>query len=119
VVTRTEELLKSKKWKIKLAMLVCAHCGMCAESCFLYLSNGKNPKFSPSYKFLNSTGTMYRKRGKVTEKEMAEVKENAFKRCALCMRCYCPLGLNIPEMIALARSLCRSQGVAPDYSKEL
>jgi Fe-S oxidoreductase len=115
---RVQALLKRKKWRIRLALLVCAHCGMCAESCFLYRQKGRDPKYMPSYKVINSIGVLQKERGSVSGETLQEIKKNLWERCALCMRCYCPLGLNNPEMLALGRSACRLLGASPDYEKE-
>ena len=111
-------LLKKQKKKMRLSLAVCAHCSLCAESCFMYLSHDKNPQYMPSHKFINSIGILYRKRGKVSRNSLEEMRDIVWKKCVLCMRCYCPFGINIPNMITLARSICRSQGVYPQYDNE-
>ena len=50
---------------------------------------------------------------------LEEIKELIWKNCVLCGRCYCPLGIDIPGMIALARSICRSYGVYGVYPHSL
>jgi heterodisulfide reductase subunit C len=72
----------------------------------------------PSHKVINSIGIFYKKKGKVTRAELEDIKEIIWKRCVLCTRCYCPLGIDIPSMIALARRICRSQGVVYNYNQE-
>lgn len=118
----TEEIqaiLKEKETKMKLSLKACAHCTFCAESCFLFTGRGQqDPKYMPSYKFLNSIGVLYKKKGKVDNLDLREMRDLVFERCVLCTRCYCPVGVNIPEMIALARRVCRSQGIYPDYDRE-
>jgi predicted aldo/keto reductase-like oxidoreductase len=69
----------------------------------------------PSHKFINTLGILYRKKGRVTRDELESMCHIAWRRCVLCTRCYCPLGINIPEMIALVRRICRSQNVLPDF----
>ena len=111
-------LLKERKPKLKLMLKICAHCGLCADSCFLYRTRGKLPEYMPSHKFINSIGTLYKKKGKVSEAEMNEIKDIVWERCVLCTRCYCPLGIDIPDMIAWGRTICRSQNVVYDFTKE-
>ncbi len=111
-------LLKKQKKKMRLSLTVCAHCSLCAESCFMYMSHDKNPQYMPSHKFINSIGILYRKRGKVSRSSLEEMRDIVWKKCVLCMRCYCPFGINIPNMIAFARSICRSQGIYPPYDEE-
>jgi len=105
------------KTKMKLSLKVCAHCGLCAESCFIYVTRGRKPEYMPSHKMIHSIGKLFKKKGRVNWETLEEIKEIAWKRCVLCTRCYCPLGIDIPEMISLARSICRSQNVLPDFDE--
>jgi len=45
------------------------------------------------------------------------VQELVWEKCVLCTRCYCPFGIDIPGMIAFARSICRSQDVLPTFDQ--
>ena len=117
----TEEIksiMDADKAKMKLWLKVCAHCSLCAESCFLYTTKGKNPKYMPSHKVINSIGRLYKKRGKVDRATLEEIGDIVWNRCVLCTRCYCPFGIDIPEMIALGRKICRSQGIFRKYEEE-
>ncbi len=114
-ITFIRDMLEKNKGKMKLSLRVCAHCSLCAESCFLFNAYNNDPKYMPSYKFIHSIGTLYKKKGKVDRSMLEEISINIWKRCVLCTRCYCPFGIDIPSMIALARSICRSQGVFPRY----
>jgi Fe-S oxidoreductase len=107
-------ILDENRYKMKTALAVCAHCSLCAESCFLFANTG-DPRYMPSHKFINSTGRLYQKKGRVSTAELEEIREIVWKRCVLCTRCYCPFGIDIPEMIALGRRICRSQGVVHTY----
>jgi heterodisulfide reductase subunit C len=69
----------------------------------------------PAYKAINSVGKLYKKKGKVSRAQLKEMEEIIWKNCVLCERCYCPLGIDIPGMIAFARRICRSQGVYGVY----
>jgi Fe-S oxidoreductase len=108
-------LLEKHRFAMRMALRVCAHCGLCAESCFLYVARDRQPEYMPSHKFINTLGILYRKKGKVRREELESMCHIAWRRCVLCTRCYCPLGINIPEMIALVRRICRSQHVVPDF----
>ncbi|MBI5593124.1 MAG: (Fe-S)-binding protein [Deltaproteobacteria bacterium] len=108
-------LLEKYRFEMRMALRVCAHCGLCAESCFLYMARDRKPEYMPSHKFINTLGILYRKKGRVRRKELESMCHIAWRRCVLCTRCYCPLGINIPEMIALVRRVCRSQNVLPDF----
>lgn len=112
---KIREMLNRNKGKMKLLLSFCAHCGFCAESCFLYKGHGNDPKYIPAYKAINSLGKLYKKKGKVDRPLLEEIKEVIWRHCVLCGRCYCPLGVDIPSMIAMARTICRSQGVYGVY----
>ena len=112
-----KEQLNKRKKKMKMSLSVCAHCTLCAESCFLFNARDNDPTYMPSYKFINSIGRIYKKRGKVSKAELEDIREIVWEKCVLCMRCYCLFGIDIPDMIAFARSICRSQGVFPNFEK--
>ncbi len=110
-VEEIQTLLKANQQKMKMALRVCAHCSLCAESCFLFQVHDGDPRYMPSHKVINSVGRLYKKKGRVSQEELDVIKEIVWRRCVLCTRCYCPLGIDIPEMISLARTICRSQDV--------
>jgi Fe-S oxidoreductase len=112
-----KEMLDRKKGKMKRYLSHCAHCSLCAESCFLYMEHHKDPQYMPSYKAINSLGKLYRKGGKVDRKLLTEMKGIVWRNCVLCGRCYCPIGIHIPSMIAFARSILRSQDVYPQLDE--
>jgi Fe-S oxidoreductase len=113
-ISEIQSLLDTQREKMKLSLKVCAHCSLCAESCFLF-TNTNDPKYMPSHKFINSIGKLYRKKGKVKRTDLEEIGDIVFNRCVLCTRCYCPFGIDIPNMIALGRQICRTQGVFRTY----
>ena len=118
---RVEEiraLLDTHKPKMKLWLTACAHCSLCAESCFLFMENDRDPRYMPSHKVIHSLGKLYRKKGKVDRKTLEEMGEMLFHRCVLCTRCYCPFGIDIPEMISLGRDICRTQDIYRRYDEE-
>lgn len=117
-VDEVNAILDTKKAKMKLSLKACARCTLCAESCFLFMGRDKDPKYMPSYKVINSLGVLYKNKGRVDKLDLGEIRDLVFERCVLCTRCYCPMGIDIPEMISLARRVCRSQGVYPGYDRE-
>ena len=100
---------------MKRFLSYCAHCSICAESCFLYMAHDQDPQYMPSYKAIHSLGKLYEKKGHVDRDFLESIKGIVWKNCVLCRRCYCPIGVDVPRMIALARSICRSQGVYPRF----
>lgn len=113
---RIRRIIEKKKGMIKLSLKVCVHCSICSESCFLYESNGHDPTYTPSYKVINSIGRLYKKKGRISDKEFDEIRELIWGKCVLCTRCYCPVGIDIPSLIASARSICREKGVFRTYN---
>jgi Fe-S oxidoreductase len=101
--------------RFKTWLSICAHCGLCADTCHHYLADGKNPKMIPSYKvkFLNE---IIKKKGRVDRDFLQKVYETVYYECNMCRRCtmYCPFGIDIALMIYLLRALHLSQGVAPE-----
>ncbi len=75
--------------------------------------NGKDgdPQYMPSYKVIKTLGRLYRKRGNVSRAELERMQQLLWRNCVLCGRCYCPFGIDIPNMIAFARGILRSQGI--------
>jgi ferredoxin len=109
-------MLDQKKTQMKMMLRYCARCSNCAKSCFLYVNN-QDASYIPSHKVFASLGKLYRKRGRVQRQDLENMVDTIWNKCVLCERCYCFIGLNIPEMISLARSICRSQGVYKTYDR--
>jgi Fe-S oxidoreductase len=102
--------------RIRTWLNICSRCGLCADSCFFYLSNNKDPRLSPAYKFKTTLGEMYRKKGNVDREFLKECYDIVWGECTTCKRCsmYCPFGIDIATMISTARTVCWSQGVFPE-----
>ena len=115
-VKKIQSILREHRMEIAMALKVCAHCSLCADSCFLYRCRQRKPEYMPSHKFLNSLGVIHRRKGRVSRRELESMAGIVWERCALCTRCYCPLGIKIPHLIALARRICRSQGIFHEYN---
>ncbi len=113
-----QRTLDSQKGKMKLMLSHCVHCSLCAESCFLFTMHDKDPQYMPSYKVINSLGTLYKKKGNVDLQTLEKMKKIVWRNCVLCTRCYCPIGVDVPSMIAFARSILRAQGVHPDFDED-
>jgi len=112
---RIGKILRKKKDLIKLSLSACVHCSICSDSCFKFTSNKKDPSYTPSYKAINSIGRIYKKNGKLSDEEYLEITDLIWNKCVLCMRCYCPLGISVPSLIACARSICREKGFYRKY----
>ncbi|MFU8770291.1 MAG: 4Fe-4S dicluster domain-containing protein, partial [Desulfotignum sp.] len=60
---------------------ICAHCGMCADSCFLYQVDGRKPTQVPAYKIQSTLGEIIRRKGKVDAAFMIHAMEVAWSQC--------------------------------------
>ena len=82
--TTIQNTLKSR---MKTWLEICAHCGMCADSCFLYLINNRDPKQVPAYKIQSTLGELVKRQGKVDNAWMHMAMETAWAKCTCCNRC--------------------------------
>ena len=101
--------------RFKAWLSICAHCGLCANTCHYYISSGKDPQMIPAHKvrFLKE---MLKKKGRVDRAYLQKVYDTVYHECNICRRCalYCPFGIDIALMISLLRSLLFSQGMVPE-----
>jgi Fe-S oxidoreductase len=115
-VTKVRQILDANHGaRIRTWLSICSRCGLCAESCFVYVANDRNPRLSPAYKFRHTLGEMVRRKGKVDRAFLEKCYQIAWLQCTMCKRCsmYCPFGIDVATMIAIVRSVCHSQGVTP------
>jgi len=103
------------KSRMKTWLEICAHCGMCADSCYLYTVNGKDPKQVPSYKIQSTLGEIVKRQGKVSNEFMRMCMDTAWSKCSCCNRCgtYCPFGIDMGIMFSYLRGLLYGQGFVP------
>jgi len=103
------------KSRFKTWLEICSHCGLCAESCFYYLANDKDPKQVPSYKIQSTLGKLIKRKGNVDNAFMQTAMDTAFAKCTCCNRCavYCPFGIDTGIMFSYLRGLLYSQGFSP------
>jgi Fe-S oxidoreductase len=113
---RINRLVEARADMIRLSLQACVHCSLCAESCFKFRQSGGDPTYTPSYKAINSIGRIWRKKGRLSDAEYERIRELVWDKCVLCMRCYCPIGVSIPSLIAAARGACREKGVQRWYT---
>ena len=101
--------------RVRTWLNICSRCGLCAESCFIYLANDRDPRLSPAYKFKQTLGEMYRRKGKLSRAFLQESYEISWLQCTMCKRCsiFCPFGIDIATMISISRNVCHSQGFKP------
>ena len=73
--------------RIKTWLSICSRCGLCAESCFVYLANDRDPRLSPAYKARHSLGEMYRRKGNFDRAFLEKAYEISWLQCTMCKRC--------------------------------
>jgi Fe-S oxidoreductase/ActR/RegA family two-component response regulator len=111
------------------SLAVCAHCGMCAESCHYYLATG-DPKMTPVYKadrirrlykgnydWLGKIAPWWVGAGQVkTDEDLEQLKDVFFGSCTGCRRCTfnCPFGVDMAVLVGLTRSCLVDEKVAPE-----
>lgn len=108
-------LSKTCKSRIRTWLKICTRCGLCADSCFFYLANDKDPTQVPSYKLHDTLGELVKRNGRVDNAFMLNCMDTAWGKCTCCNRCsmYCPMGIGTGIMMSYLRGLCFSQGFVP------
>ncbi|BBD08171.1 electron transfer complex ferredoxin TmcB [Desulfovibrio ferrophilus] len=106
--------------RMKTYVETCVHCGLCSDACHHYLSNDKNPKYSPVGKVKRTIWNMLDKDGKLTPEECREAVIVAQTECNLCRRCqqFCPFGIDIAYMISTVRRISFKLGITPQYIQD-
>ena len=101
--------------RIKTWLNICAHCGLCSDSCLFYLANDRDPAQVPSYKIQSTLGELVRRKGKVDNAFMRKAMDTAWGKCTCCNRCgqYCPFGIDMGVLMSYLRGLLFSQGFVP------
>ena len=87
--------------RFKTWLKICAHCGLCADTCHHYTASGNDPKMIPAYKF-RFILDMLKKKGKIDQEYLKKVYDTIYYECNMCRRCtlYCPYGIDIALLIS-------------------
>lgn len=108
---------------------LCVRCGMCIDACHYILSDGKDVSVSPVAKaerirrvykrhhdWLSKVFPWWTGAANITEEEVKEWREVAYKNCSMCQRCTvnCPLGVDIPAIMGATRGALTSLDLAPE-----
>ena len=103
------------KSRLKTWLNICAKCGLCADSCFLYEVNNRDPRQVPSAKIHATLGEIVKRKGKVDNAFMRNCMDIAWSWCTCCNRCgqFCPHGIDMGVMFSYLRGLLFSQGFVP------
>ncbi|SDB37497.1 Fe-S oxidoreductase [Desulfonatronum thiosulfatophilum] len=103
------------KSRLKTWLNICARCGLCADSCFLYECNDRKPEQVPAAKIHATLGEIVKRKGKVDNAFMRRTMDIAWSWCTCCNRCgqFCPHGIDMGIMFSYLRGLLFSQGFVP------
>jgi len=106
--------------RLKAYVDTCVHCGLCSEACHVYLSNDKNPNYSPVGKVKRTMWKILKNKGRITPDDVKEMSIIASTECNLCRRClqYCPFGIDIAYIMSTVRRICHKLGVTPLYIQD-
>jgi len=106
--------------RLKTYVTTCMRCGLCSEACSYYLSNDKDPRFSPAAKVKQTIWEMIDKRGEVSKDFLRRAVRIAYLQCNVCRRCsmYCPFGIDIAYMMLIVRRICHKLGITPLYIQD-
>ncbi len=113
-------VLKGAGARLKVYMQTCVHCGLCAEACHTYLSNDKDPNYSPVGKVKRTLWEMIKRKGKVDGEFIRMCSRVSHTECNVCRRCsmYCPFGIDMAYLLTLVRRICHLLGVVPQYLQD-
>ena len=106
--------------RFKAYIEICMHCGMCANACSYYLSNDKDPAYSPAGKMKQTLGEMIKKKGKVSKDFLRKAVRICHLQCNVCKRCamYCPFGIDIAYLMLTVRRICHLLEITPLYIQD-
>ena len=106
--------------RFKAYIQTCIHCGLCSDACHFYLSNDKDPRFSPVGKVKQTIWPMIQAKGRVDAAFIRRAAQIAHTECNLCKRCvqYCPFGIDIAYMMSMVRRIIHKLGVTPLYLQD-
>ncbi|OGR04587.1 MAG: ferredoxin [Deltaproteobacteria bacterium RIFOXYA12_FULL_61_11] len=106
--------------RLKIYLATCVHCGLCSEACHWYLSNRKDPEYSPVGKVKETMAKLVELRDTVTHDDLRAMARIAFTECNVCRRCsmYCPFGIDIAYLLLTIRRFCHLLGIVPLYLQD-
>jgi Fe-S oxidoreductase len=112
---------------------LCTRCGWCVDQCHYYLAT-KDPTLSPVAK-AERVRSVYKRHHdwmsrifprwtgakELTEEELDDWVEVAYRNCTLCDRCManCPLAVDTAQILAAARGVLLAAGKAPEMLVQL
>ncbi len=118
VINRVIE--KETAARLRVYMKTCVHCGLCSDACHWYLSNDRDPRFSPVGKVKQTLWEILRRKGRVDADFLKECSRIAHTECNVCRKCsmYCPFGIDIAYQLLLVRRICSLLGLVPQFLQD-
>jgi Fe-S oxidoreductase len=106
--------------RFRTYLRTCVHCGLCSDACHWFLSNDRDPRFSPVGKVKQTLWEILRKKGKVDPYFLRECSRIAHTECNVCRRCsmYCPFGIDIAYLLLVIRRICSECGMVPQFLQD-
>jgi Fe-S oxidoreductase len=106
--------------RFEVYMNTCVHCGLCSDACHWFLSNDRDPRFSPVGKVKQTLWEILRRKGKVDGDFLKVCSRIAQTECNVCRKCsmYCPFGIDIAYQILMVRRICSELGVVPQFLQD-
>ena len=121
-ITRTvnQVLQKETGARFKTYVETCMRCGLCTDACSYFLSNDRDPTFSPAAKVKQTVWEMLRQKGNVSKDFLRRAVHIAHVECNVCRRCsmYCPFGIDIAYMMLVVRRICHKLEITPQYIQD-
>jgi len=126
------ELLGDKvKGPVETSLDICAHCGICADSCHLYAGTGDVEQIpsARAQQLEKVYKRYYTKLGQIAprlvgaedlDEEVLDRLQRIAYQCTLCRRCalYCPFGIDNATMVASIRAFLAEAGRIPPALEE-
>ena len=72
--------------RLKMWLEICAHCGLCADTCHFYLANEKDPNMIPAVKG-KKVLEAFKKKDKIDEDWLEDFYWTVYGECTMCRRC--------------------------------
>jgi Fe-S oxidoreductase len=106
--------------RFRVYLNTCVHCGLCSDACHWFLSNDRDPRFSPVGKVKQTLWEILKRKGKVDADFLKECSRIAQTECNVCRKCsmYCPFGIDIAYLLLMVRRICHELGLVPQFMQD-
>jgi len=122
---RIEEVIgrimdKETAARFRVYMKTCVHCGLCSDACHWFLSNDRDPRFSPVGKVKQTLWEIVKRKGKVDADFLKDCSRIAHTECNVCRKCsmYCPFGIDLAYLLLVVRRICSELEMVPQFLQD-